>query len=335
MKIVTFGEVMLRLSPPNYQKIEQATQFEAIYGGCEANVAISLAHFGVQASHITAFPDNALGKSAMQYLRQQGVETKFIRFENGRLGLYFLETGLSIRASQIVYDRYDSAFSNIKPNTFDWDEILKDADWFHWSGITPALSLECAQSLQKALNVAHKKKIFVSADVYFRSNLWRYGKTPQEILPSLVSKSNLILANENNMEELFGIEKNKKDANTFVESAKKIQEKYPSVQKIVDTERISHSATHNEISAKLWDGKNFLETNRISINPILDRIGGGDAFVAGLIYGLMTYKGDQKALNFGICASALKHTISGDANIATVQEVENLMQGDFTGKLKR
>ncbi len=335
MQIVTFGEVMLRLSPPNFQKITQATHFEVVFGGCEANVAMSLAHFGKKTAHITKFPENDLGKAAITFLRGQGVDTQYITQGEGRMGLYFLETGVSLRASQIIYDRYGSAFSQIKENEFDWQKILKNADWFHWSGITPALSGACAQSLRKALEICRKKDIYVSADVYFRSNLWRYGKKPQEVLPDLVAQSNLILANEANMQELFGIEIISKAKNIFVESAKKMQKKYPSLQKIVDTERFSHSATHNEISAKMWNGKDFLQTQKVAINPIVDRIGGGDAFVAGLIYGSTTYQNDQKALDFGICASALKHTLAGDSNCVSVQEVETLLQGDFSGKLKR
>lgn len=335
MSIITFGEVMLRLSPPNFKKITQTNTFDAVYGGCEANVAISLAHFGKKTAHISKFPNNDLGKSAIMFLQGQGIDTQYITQGEGRMGLYFLETGVSLRASQIIYDRYGSAFSQIKKNEFDWQEILKNADWFHWSGITPALSGACAQSLQQALEICQKKDIFVSADVYFRSNLWRYGKKPQEILPDLVAKSNLILANEANMQELFGIEQNPKAKNIFVESAKKMQKKFPTIQKIVDTERLSHSATHNEISAKMWNGKDFLQTQKVSINPIVDRIGGGDAFVAGLIYGLQTYQNDEKALDFGVCASALKHTLAGDSNCVSVEEVETLLQGDFSGKLKR
>lgn len=334
MQIVTFGEVMLRLSPPNFQKIKQSTHFEAFYGGCEANVAISLAHFGKKTAHITKFPTSDLGNSAIQFLQGQGVDTQYIRQGEGRMGLYFLETGASLRASQIIYDRYGSAFEQIDANEFDWDEILKNAVWFHWSGITPALSGACAQSLQQALVVCQKKNIFVSADVYFRSNLWRYGKRPQEVLPDLVAKSNLIVASEANMQELFGIGSLKKKQ-VFVELACKLQELYPAVRKVVDTQRYSHSATYNEISAMMWNGKELLQTQKIAINPIVDRIGGGDAFIAGLIYGLLTFQNDQKALDFGVCASALKHTVPGDSNCVSVQEVESLMQGDFSGKLKR
>jgi 2-dehydro-3-deoxygluconokinase len=323
-KIITLGEVMMRLSPPNFQRLGQASSFEIIYGGSEANIAVSLANFALPTAHITAFPDNDLGKAVCLHLYKFGVDTSFIQFKNGRLGLYFSEKGAVARAGKIVYDRHDSAFANIEKDSFDWEEIFKDAQWFHWSGITPALSENCAYECLKAVKTAKKMGLKVSGDIYFRSNLWNYGKTPQEILPALVEHSQIVLCDEKAMEKYLG-----------VDSAQKLMQKFPHIQKVVDTQRISHSASHNQISASLWNGKELLKTDLQDITHIVDRIGAGDAFFAGLIYGLLTYQDDQKALDFGICASALKHTIEGDVNLATIEEIESLMAGNKSGKIKR
>jgi 2-dehydro-3-deoxygluconokinase len=325
---------MMRLSPPNFQKLVQTTAFEVIYGGSEANIAVSLANFGLAAAHITAFPDNDLGKAACQHLQKFGVDTSFIQFKNGRLGLYFSEKGAVARSGKIVYDRYDSAFAKIEKDSFDWEEIFKDAQWIHWSGITPALSENCAYECLKAVKIAQKMGLTVSGDIYFRSGLWNYGKTPQEILPELVAHSQIVLSDEAAMELYFGIEKSKNE-NPFIDSAQKLMQKFPKIQKVVDTQRISLSASHNQISASLWNGQALLKTDNQDITHIIDRIGAGDAFFAGLIYGFLIYQNDQKALAFGICASALKHTIEGDVNLATVEEIESLMAGDKSGKIKR
>lgn len=333
-KIITFGEMMMRLSPPNFQRFEQATTLEIIFGGCESNVSVALASWGAKVAHISRFPTNPLGNSALQFLQHKGVSTNFIQLKGERLGLYFLENGVAMRSGRIVYDRYRSAFAEIEVGSFDWEEIFKEASWFHWSGITPALSAGCAEECKRALEVARKKNLFISADVYYRSNLWKYGKKPAEIMPELVQHCDLVLANEQNMEEIFGVTI-EKTANPFITSSEKMMKKFPQISKIVDTERISISASHNQIKAKMFNGTNLLATDFQDIDPIVDRIGGGDAFMAGLIYGLTTYQDEQKALDFGICASALKHTIEGDANLITVAEVETLMKGDNSGRLRR
>lgn len=333
-KIITFGEMMMRLSPPNFQRFEQANSLEVIFGGCESNVAVALANWGFSAAHITRFPANPLGNSALQFLQRQGLNTNFIQLKGERLGLYFLENGVAMRSGRIVYDRYRSAFAEIEVGSFDWEQIFEGATWFHWSGITPALSQNCAEECKRALGIARKKNLFISADIYYRSNLWKYGKRPSEVMPELVQYCDLVLANEQNMEEIFGIGIENGE-NSFLISCKKMKEKFPQISKIVDTERISISASHNQIRAKLFNGAGIFITDYQDIDPIVDRIGGGDAFMAGLIYGLITYKDDQKALDFGICASALKHTIGGDANLISVAEVENLVGGDNSGRLRR
>ncbi len=332
-RVVTFGDVMMRLSTPNFQKFEQANQFDVTFGGSEANVALSLSYLGIPSAHVTLFPDNALGQSAMQFLRKHGVDTSSIQFTGERLGLYFLETGAVSRPSKIVYDRYNSSFSHLREGTFDWDEILSNADWFHWSGITPALSEGCANECLKAIETARRKGIFISGDVYYRSNLWQYGKTPQNVLPEMVSHCDLILANEHNMTELFGIQISPDEP--FDSVSRKMMLAFPSLKKVVDTQRVSISASHNKINARMWNGKELLQTTDQNITHIVDRIGAGDAFLAGLIYGLKVYKNDLKALEFGICASALKHTIHGDVNLVSVEEVESVMAGDVSGRLKR
>ena len=334
-KVITFGEMMMRLSPPNFARFEQAHSFDIIFGGCESNVSVALATWGLPSAHITRFPANALGNMALQFLRQKGVDTSAIQLQGERLGLYFLENGVAMRSGRIVYDRYEAAFAKIEVGAFDWEQILSDATWFHWSGITPALSANCAEECKRALQVARKKNLFISADIYYRSNLWRYGKKSSEVMPELVQYCDMVLANEQNMEEIFGVEEVKTE-NSFVSSCEKMMQRFPQISKIVDTERISISASHNRIKAKLYDGKSFFETEYQDINPIVDRIGGGDAFMAGLIYGLIHFQEDtQKALDFGICASALKHTIEADVNLISVAEIENLMKGDSSGRLRR
>jgi len=259
-KIITFGEMMMRLSPPNFQRFEQAYSLEVIFGGCESNVAVALANWGLATAHITRFPANPLGNSALQFLQCQGLDTSFIQLKGERLGLYFLENGVAMRSGRIVYDRYHSAFAEIEVGSFDWEQIFEGATWFHWSGITPALSQNCAEECRRALAIARKKNLFISADVYYRSNLWKYGKRPSEIMPELVQYCDLVLANEQNMEEIFGIEIENTE-NSFLISCKKMQEKFPQISKIVDTERISISASYNQIRAKLFNGADFFTTD--------------------------------------------------------------------------
>ncbi|MFC5411975.1 PfkB family carbohydrate kinase [Larkinella bovis] len=329
-KIVTFGEVMMRLAPPGFTKFTQAHSLNVVYGGTEANVAVSLAYFGCQTAHVTRFPDHALGRAAAATLRYHGVDTSAITFGDGRLGLYFLETGAVSRASQIIYDRYDSAFSLIQPGDFDWETILKGADWFHWSGITPALSQPAADCLLEAIQTANRLGVMVSGDIYFRSNLWKYGKKPQEILPALTAGCDLVLGNQENFEELYGVK-----ADSFVDACRRMQIQFPRIRYFTDTERQSVSASHNRLTAKIFDGHTLYSSNVYDITHIVDRIGGGDAYLAGLIYSLLTTDDLQYAIEFGAAASALKHTVEGDANLVSVQEVEALVGGDTSGRLRR
>ena len=333
-KIVTLGEVLLRLSTPNFQKIEQATSFNANFGGTEMNVGAGLVKFGFEATHVTTFPDNMMGQKAKAFLRFLDIDTSNVFLQGDRMGVFFLETGAVMRASQIVYDRADSAFANVNPELFDWEKILTGADWFHWCGITPALSAGAAKACLDAVKMANKLGVTVSSDIYYRSNLWKYGKTPQDILPEIASYSDIILARRKNIEEIFGlgvtVEKGK-----FVEACKLLMKHYPNVKKVIDTERIQVSASHNQYSAKMWNGEELLETDYQDITHIVDRIGTGDAFLGGFIYGQVVLQDDMKSLQFGVAAGALKHTIEGDQNLVTVAEVEAVMGGDKSGRLKR
>ncbi|MFD2574422.1 PfkB family carbohydrate kinase [Spirosoma soli] len=330
MKIITFGEVMLRLSPPGVERFAQTDTLTMHFGGTEANVAVSLTQLGLQAAHVTRFPDHALGRAAAGYLRRYNVDTQHIRFGDGRLGLYFLETGAGSRASQIIYDRVNSAFSRIQPDDINWETVLQGASWFHWTGITPALSQGAADCLLAGIQAANQLGVPVSGDIVYRSNLWQYGRPPQEIMPALTEGCTLVLGSKALFSELYGVV-----GSTFQESGRALMERFPKVKYVTDTKRNSISASHNQLSAKLFDGTTVHKSRVYDIQPIVDRIGTGDAYIAGLIYGLLTFDNLQQAVDFGAAASALKHTIPGDVNLATVAEVQTLASGDSSGKLKR
>ena len=334
-KIVTFGEVLLRLSTPGHQKIQQATAFEATFGGTEMNVAAGLAQWGYEASHVGVFPDNAMGVKAKKFIQNLGVSDKNIILNGNRIGLFFLETGAVHRASQIVYDRADSAFANLDPSWFDWENILAGADWFHWCGITPAISSGAAQACLEALKTAKKLGVKVSSDIYYRSNLWNYGKTPQDILPELATYSDIILASRKNLEEIFGIAPSELEKGKFQDTAQRFMKAYPNVQKVVDTDREQISASHNRLGSKIWNGKLYHKTDAFDVTHIVDRIGTGDAFLAGFIHGQLSGADDLQSLIYGNASSALKHTISGDQNLVGLEELENLASGDTSGRLKR
>lgn len=334
-KVVTFGEIMLRLSTPGYSRFIKTNQFNATYGGGEANVAISLALFDLQAVHVTRFPDHELGKAATNMLREFGVDTRHIVYGGDKLGMYFLETGASVRPSKVIYDRKHSAFAELEPDMIDWEVVFEDAGWFHWTGITPAISEGAAACCKKAIEVANQKGITVSADVNYRKNLWQYGKSVSEVMPELVAGCDLVIASRYDAKDIFGIEPKASDENEAISVYRQLMERFPKIKKIVCTNRKSLSASHNKLNGTLYNGQDLLKTKTYDIKPIIDRIGGGDAFMAGLIYGMIQYQDDQKALDFGVAASVLKHSIEDDANLATVREVENLLGGDTSGRLVR
>lgn len=335
MKIVTFGEVLMRLSTPGFQKIEQAVSFDCTFGGTEMNVGASLAKLGHDVTHVGVFPDNLVGQKAKAFIRTLGVNDQYIKLEGNRVGLFFLETGAVSRASQIVYDRAESAFANLDPSWFDWEKILEGAHWFHWCGITPALSAGAAEACLAALKVCKKLGIKVSSDIYYRSNLWNYGKTPQDILPGLARYSDIILASRKNLEELFGIPSSVAEKGKFQEACIAFMKVYSNVKKVIDTEREQVSASHNRLSARMWNGTEFLKTEVLDVTHIVDRIGTGDSFLGGFIHGQLMFNDDLKSLRFGNAASAIKHTIPGDQNLAQAPEIEALLAGDMSGRLKR
>ena len=342
-KVVTFGEIMLRLATPNYLRFIQATEFEATYGGGEANVAVSLANYGLSPQFVTRLPKNDIGKAALSTLKKYNVGTDHIAMGGDRLGIYFLESGAVTRGSKVVYDRANSALAEIQPGMIDWDTALDGAEWFHWTGITPAVSQGAADVCLEGVKAASEKGITVSCDLNYRKNLWKYGKQPGDIMPELVAGCDIILGNEEDAEKVFGIHpegvdvtKGNVEAAAYESVCSQLMEKFPKAKKAIITLRGSISASHNSWSGVLYDGKTLYEAPTYQITHIVDRVGGGDSFMGGLIYGLLTYPDDdQQALNFAVAASCLKHTIHGDFNMVTVEEVEKLMGGDASGRVSR
>lgn len=344
-KIVTFGEIMLRLATPDYLRFSQSNMFTATFGGGEANVAVSLANYGLDAEFVTRLPKNDIARACVMDLRKYGVGTEKIVYGGERLGIYFLETGAVARASKVVYDRAHSSIADIQPGMINWEEVLKDAQWFHWTGITPALSQGAADACLEAIQTANRLGVTVSCDLNYRKNLWKYGKTAAEVMPALVEGCDIILGNEEDAEKVFGIKPEGFDvANTqgevnaaeFQSVCTQLMNRFPRAKKVIITLRGSINANHNTWSGVLYDGNTLYQAPTYNITHIVDRVGGGDSFMGGLIYGLISYPGDdQKALNFAVAASCLKHTIYGDFNQVTVEEVEKLMSGDASGRVSR
>jgi 2-dehydro-3-deoxygluconokinase len=344
-KIVTFGEIMLRLSTPDYQRFIQSSCLNATFGGGEANVAVSLSNYGIPTDFVTRLPKNDIGEWCISDLRKYNVGTGHIVRGGNRIGIYFLETGAVARASKVIYDRADSSIAEIQPGTINWRAIFKDAQWFHWTGITPALSQSAAYACLEAIKIANEMGITVSCDLNYRKNLWKYGKTAAEIMPELVEGCDIILGNEEDAEKVFGIKPESfdvshtggdVDAHAFESVCKQLMNKFPRAKKVIITLRGSINANHNTWGGCLFTDGKLYQSKRYDITHIVDRVGGGDSFMGGLIYGLITYPADdQKALDFAVAASALKHTIYGDFNLVTVAEVEQLMQGDGSGRVSR
>lgn len=344
-KIVTFGEIMLRLATPDYLRFSQSNVFTATFGGGEANVAVSLANYGLDTEFVTRLPENDIARACIMDLRKYGVGTEHILYGGERLGIYFLETGAVARASKVIYDRAHSSIAEIQPGMIRWEEILKDARWFHWTGITPALSQGAADVCLEAIQTANKLGVTVSCDLNYRKNLWKYGKTAREVMPALVEGCDIILGNEEDAEKVFGIKpegfdvantQGEVDASKFQSVCTQLMEKFPQAKKVIITLRGSINANHNTWSGVLYDGKSLYKAPVYNITHIVDRVGGGDSFMGGLIYGLLSYPDDdRKALHFAVAASCLKHTIYGDFNQVTVEEVEKLMAGDASGRVSR
>ncbi len=342
-KVVTFGEIMLRLGPAGFKRFSQVSQFEVIYGGGESNVAVSLANYGLPVSFVSRIPQNDIGDCAVMELRKRGVDTRDIVRGGERLGIYFLETGAISRGSKVIYDRAHSGMSTIEKGMIDWKEVFRDADWFHWTGITPAISQGAADVCLEAINAANELGLTVSTDLNYRKKLWNYGRTPSEVMPELVAGCDVILGNEEDAEKHFGIhpegvdvtQGGSVDASAYISVCQQLMNKFPKAKKIIVTLRGSISASHNSWAGVLYDGKQLHTSSTYELTHIVDRVGGGDSFMGGLIYGLRTYTDDKKALDFAVAASALKHTVYGDANLVTVEEVEKLMSGDASGRVSR
>ena len=343
-KVITFGEIMLRLATPGYLRFSQAKQFEATFGGGEANVAVSLANYGIETEFVTRFPKNDIAQSCIKDLHSYGVGTKHCVFGGDRLGIYFLETGAVARPSKVVYDRAHSSIATIEKGMIDWEKVFEGADWFHWTGITPAISASAAEVCLEACEAANRLGVTVSCDLNFRKNLWKYGKTAAEVMPALVECCDVILGNEEDAEKVFGIKPEGFDVTTtageveqesFKSVCEQLMQRFPRAKRVIITLRGSINANHNTWGGVLYDGEQLYLSKRYDITHIVDRVGGGDSFMGGLIYGLRHYEGLQQALEFAVAASALKHTIYGDFNLVSVSEVETLMGGDGSGRVAR
>lgn len=336
---------MLRLATPGFQRFIQSASLNATFGGGEANVAVSLANYGIDTEFVTRLPNNDIADWCVSELRKYNVGTKEIIRGGERVGIYFLETGAVARSSKVVYDRANSSIADIKPGMIHWREVLKDADWFHWTGITPALSQGAADACLEAIKVANELGVTVSTDLNYRKNLWKYGKKASEVMPELVAGCDIILGNEEDAEKVFGIKPEgfdaehsggEVDAAEFQSVCVQLMNKFPGAKKVIITLRGSINANHNTWGGVLYSNDTLHQSKRYDITHIVDRVGGGDSFMGGLIYGLLTYTDDdQKALDFAVAASCLKHTIYGDFNLVTVSEVENLMKGDGSGRVMR
>ena len=343
-KVITMGEIMLRLSTPNNEKFIQADEFDVNYGGGEANVAVSLANYGHDAEFVTAVPDNEIGECAVAALRKYNVETKHIARCGERLGIYYLESGSSMRPSKVVYDRAHSSISTATEADFNFDEIFEGADWFHFTGITPAVSDAAAELTEKALIAAKKHGVKVSVDLNFRKKLWSSEKA-QKVMTNLMKYVDVCIGNEEDAEKVFGIKPEGFDvtatngevnAAEFESVCTQLMAKFPRAKKVIITLRGAINANHNTWGGVLYAKGKLYQSRRYDITHIVDRVGGGDSFMGGLIYGLLTYTtDDQKALDFAVAASCLKHTIYGDFNQVTVEEVEKLMSGDASGRVSR
>jgi 2-dehydro-3-deoxygluconokinase len=345
-RIVTLGEIMLRLKSPGFERLLQSPTFEATFGGGEGNVALSLAQFGLDVAFVTALPQNQIGDACVRFLRGYGVDTTHIARRGERMGIYFLEAGANQRPSNVIYDRAYSATATAFLADFDWNRIFDRATWFHITGITPAISVNTAELALQAVQAAKACGVTVSCDYNFRKKLWQYGKTAPEVMPELVKYVDVGIANEEDCQRSLGVSVSAGDWEHAVSSgtldtakyealAQKMFDVFPNLRYQAITLRESFSASHNGWSACLYNGDTFLISRRYDITHLVDRVGGGDSFAAGLIYGLYTEMPDDDALDFAVAASCLKHSISGDVNFSTIDEVQRLAAGDASGRVQR
>ncbi|WP_461205414.1 PfkB family carbohydrate kinase [Clostridium sp. DL1XJH146] len=338
-KVVTLGEIMLRLTTPNFQRFVQAEKFDVVYGGGEANVAVALSNYGLDAHFVSKLPDNAIGQSALNSLRKFGVQTDYIARGGERLGIYFLEIGASMRPSKVVYDRAHSAIAEATIADFDFDAIFEDAEWFHFSGITPAISDAAAKVTEEALKAAKRHNVTVSVDLNFRKKLWTPEKA-QSVMRPLMEYVDVCIGNEEDAEKVLGFKPGDTDVTAgsleldgYKKIFKEMKEQF-GFKYVTSTLRESYSASDNGWSALIYDGNDFYHSKHYDIR-LIDRVGGGDSFASGLIYGLMMLDNKEDALEFAVAASALKQTIPGDCNLVTVDEVNTLKDGDASGRVQR
>ena len=338
-KVVTLGEIMLRLSTPRFERFVQSESFDVVYGGGEANVAVSLANYGFDSYFVSKLPKNDIGQAAINHLRRFGVNPKFIERGGDRVGIYYLESGASMRPSKVIYDRAHASIAEAEVSDFDFDEIFKDADWFHFSGITPALSDKAVILTEAALIAAKKHGVTVSVDLNYRKNLWTPARA-KEVMTHLMQYVDVCIGNEEDAEKVLGFKPGETDVtsgelelagykNIFEQMKEKFGFKY-----VISSLRESYSASDNGWSACAYDGNEFYHSRKYDVR-IVDRVGGGDSFASGVIYGLLEGKDFKDALEFGVAASALKHTIHGDFNLVSIAEVENLLKGDASGRVQR
>lgn len=331
MQIVCFGEIMLRLSPPDGLRLIQAPVFDATYGGSEANVAVNLAQWGLPAAYVTRAPGHEPGRAALGAVARYGVDTRHCVRGGERLGIYFLETGAGLRGSKVLYDRQGSGMATLAPGMIDWRRVLSNASWLHWSGITPALSQTAADATQEALAIASELGIRISCDLNYRDKLWQYGKTPAQVMPQLIDFADVVLGDASSFDLYFGI-REKNDAALL----KNVASRFPGLSHIAMSSRQGVSASHNTYRGILFDGENVYESRTYDLPDMLDRIGGGDAFMAGLIFGLQKAPVDpQETIEFAAAAAALKHYIKGDFNLSAEDEVRSLMAGNTGGRVSR
>lgn len=331
---VTFGEVLMRISPLGNKKFIQSNRLEFYFGGTEVNVAISIANFGGKVKHISSISNDFIGDTAKSYLRKFGVSTSEIVRSNRPLGVYFLEVGAVMRPSSISYNRSHSAFSEITPDMVNWEKSLKKCTWFHWTGITPALCEGGYLTLKEGLKLAQKKKIEISVDPTYRSGLWKYGANPKETLSDLLGYCTIFIGGIHEMNEVLGAEYQSTNKD-FIKASKHLIKEFPSITKVFDKIRTPINSSWHKIRSRMWNGIDFRETIDLDITHIVDRIGTGDAFAGGLIYGLQHFDDDHKAMEFAAAASALKHTYEGDVNFSNVAEVLNILEGNTSGRFNR
>ncbi len=340
-KYITFGEIMLRLKPPNWERFFQSPLLEATFGGGEANVAVGLARFGLNVANVSVVPNNFIGDACIGELRRQGVDTSLIVRKGNRLGIYFLEAGANQRPSKVIYDRSHSAIAEVSPGDINWDKVFDGVSWFHITGITPAISLSASELSLEAVKKAREKGITISCDLNFRKNLWKYGKSAPEVMGELVKYADIVMGNEEDCQKSLGVkvdvdvESGRLQTEKYRELTDNVLGLYPNIKKIAITLRESHSANYNGWSAVLNNQEEFIISKKYEINNIIDRVGGGDTFAAGLIYGFNNLHSDRETLDFAVAASCLMHSIPGDLPLLSVEEVKSLAGGAASGRVQR